>query len=319
MTISIFAPISIGNISVGFDSLGLALSPINGELIGDIVSVKPSLVNDQKQTGDFTLQGLYADKLPQKKSENIVWQSRLYFENILKEKKHPIIPINITLEKNIPISSGLGSSACSIVAAFHALNAFYEEPFDQFELLHMMGQLEAKISGSLHYDNVAPCFLGGLQLMQNQQKKICLSLPIIENCYWVIAYPDIEVSTKKAREILPQKYSRKTMIEFAQNLAGFVDACYRQDQQQALSLITDVVAEPYRKILLPNFELAQEQLPRNGSLAFGISGSGPTVFCVTDNLNAAKNCAEWLTKNYLQSNSGFIHICQADVQGSRKI
>ncbi len=68
-------------------------------------------------------------------------------------------PLNVamTLEKYAS-GSGLGSSACSVVAALMALNEFAEKPFDDTQLLGMMGELEGRISGSVHYDNVAPCF-----------------------------------------------------------------------------------------------------------------------------------------------------------------
>lgn len=37
--VKIYAPASIGNVSVGFDVLGAAVSPIDGTLLGDCVSV----------------------------------------------------------------------------------------------------------------------------------------------------------------------------------------------------------------------------------------------------------------------------------------
>ncbi|HPQ88436.1 MAG TPA: homoserine kinase, partial [Gammaproteobacteria bacterium] len=36
----VFAPVSIGNFSVGFDLLGLAITPVDGELLGDIVGIE---------------------------------------------------------------------------------------------------------------------------------------------------------------------------------------------------------------------------------------------------------------------------------------
>lgn len=39
----------------------------------------------------------------------------------------------------MPIGSGLGSSACSVVAALMALNEFAGQPFDETTLLSMMG------------------------------------------------------------------------------------------------------------------------------------------------------------------------------------
>lgn len=316
MAVSIFAPISIGNVSVGFDTLGLAVTPLDNSLVGDIVTIESNLNN---QENEFTLCGTHAEKLPQEKNQNIVWQCFEAFNKKLVEKNISLIPLNITLEKNIPVSSGLGSSACSVVAAFVALNEFYQTPFSQLELLKLMGLLEAEISGSLHYDNVAPCYLGGLQLMSNDPEKITQSLPTFDDCYWLVAYPDVIVSTKAAREILPQSYERETLIQFGQNLAGFIDASYRQDKQQAFSALIDVVAEPFRKELLPDYELNKQKLTELGCLAVGISGSGPTLFAVTDSLEIAEKSALWLQQNYLRSEQGFVKICKTDQIGARRI
>lgn len=43
----------------------------------------------------------------------------------------------------------------------------------------MMGELEGRISGSIHYDNVAPCYLGGVQLMVQSLGNICQQLPFL--------------------------------------------------------------------------------------------------------------------------------------------
>lgn len=317
MAVSIFAPISIGNLSVGFDSLGLAVSPIDNTRLGDIVTVEA--LSPEKVENEFALIGSQAGKLPSAKEDNLVWQALLAFETKLKTKNIQTQPIKITLSKNIGVSSGLGSSACSIVAAVVALNEFYQQPFDKQQLLELMGELESEISGSLHYDNVAPSFLGGLQLMLNQSKKISQTIPTFDDVYWLIAYPDIEVSTKHAREILPQEYARHTMIEFAQNLAGFIDASYRKDKNNAFDFIQDVVAEPYRKDLLPNFELAKKTLLDLGCLTVGISGSGPTLFAASDNIKVAELAQTWLQQHYLQNKDGFVHICLVDKLGARAI
>ena len=65
--ITVFAPISIGNVSVGFDSLGLALSPIDGHLVGDTISV---IEHNENQ---LEVIGSYADRLPPETDKNIVW------------------------------------------------------------------------------------------------------------------------------------------------------------------------------------------------------------------------------------------------------
>jgi len=321
MTVSVFAPVSIGNLSVGFDTLGLALAPVDDSLLGDTVSVQ-TLTHEQTQTNvrnQFELTGTHAHTLSRNKQDNIAWQCLLAFEAALREHELPLKPVKLTLHKNIPVSSGLGSSACSVVATLAALNEFYQNPLNDTKLLALMGKLEAKISGSLHYDNVAPSFLGGLQLMLNHGNKVTQSLPFFDDCFWLIAYPDVVVSTKAAREILPQNYPRETLIEFGQNLAGFVDACHRQDKSTAFALIKDVVAEPYRAKLLPNFENARNVMLDLGALCVGISGSGPTLFCAVNDLTRAQNCQTWLQQNYLQSELGFVQICKIDTQGTRRV
>ena len=320
MSVSVFAPASIGNVNVGFDVLGLAVKPIDGALLGDVVTVTHSNGDDELE-----VVGNFAKKLPGDVKDNIVWQCLLLFNQQLLEHKQDIAKVKLTLEKRMPVGSGLGSSACSVVAALAGLNTFYKKyhefSFAEKPLLKMMGQMEAQISGSLHYDNVAPCFLGGMQLMVQDQEVIAHKLPSFDDCYYVMAYPGIEVSTKAARDILPTDYSRADLISFGQNLATFVDACHRKDKEQAYSVLTDVVAEPYRKSILPGYIDAIAYLKEQGCLAAGISGSGPTLFCVTDDKNQAEQFAQWLSENYLQTlangvSEGFVHICQPDNQGA---
>jgi homoserine kinase len=310
-SVSVFAPASIGNVSVGFDVLGLAVQPIDGTLLGDVVSIERAADNSLQVVGRF------ANKLPSDPKSNIVWSCLSLYNNALAKENKAVENVKITLDKKMPVGSGLGSSACSVVAALHALNAFYDNFFSSEILLNMMGQMEAQISGSLHYDNVAPCYYGGLQLMVPDECIITRTLPSLSDCYFVMAYPGIEVSTKAARDVLPTTYSRKDLITFGQNLASFVDACHRNDKVQAFSKFEDVVAEPYRATLLPKFNEAKDYLYESGCLAVGISGSGPTLFAITDDINKAQTMAKWLSKEYLSTELGFVHVCQADNKGSR--
>jgi len=317
MSISVFAPISIGNISVGFDSLGLAVSPVDQTLVGDIVHVDECTSEDDEDS--LIVTGKFADTLPNDVKENIVWRCLQTFNAKLNLTEQTTVVVKLTLEKNVPVCSGLGSSSCSVVAAFYALNEFYKQPFTKDQMLDMMVELEAEISGSIHYDNVAPCYLGGLQLIQSGSKKVSRDIPIFDDCYWVMAYADIDVSTKKARELLPKQFDREILIQFGQNLAGFIDASYRQDKALAFDSLIDLIAEPYRTSLLPNFSEARTMMKEFGALAVGISGSGPTIFTATDNFEIANKCAKWLSKHYAHQEHGFVHICKADVKGARRI
>ncbi|GAB5379176.1 MAG: homoserine kinase [Aliiglaciecola sp.] len=309
-SITAYAPASIGNVSLGFDLLGAALAPLDGSRLGDEVTIQ--------KAAEFSLsvEGRFAHKLPADPKTNIVYRCYQAFSAKLGERGQSAQTVHMTLAKNLPIGSGLGSSASSIVAALHGLNDFHGQPFSQSELLLLMGELEGQISGSVHYDNVAPCYVGGLTLMNSHSNQIALSLPVFENWFWVVCYSGISVSTAEARDILPKQVDMSKTIEFGQQLAVFVDACYRQDEELAAAVMNDVLAEPYRKSLLPYFDQSREYAIENGGLAFGISGSGPTVFAVCNELTHAENIQRWLNEHYIQNDNGFSHICKIDKQGA---
>lgn len=310
----IYAPASSANISVGFDTLGVAVSPIDGSLLGDVVQIEAI-----SQGFELESAGYFVRKLPKEPQKNIVYQAYVLFSERLKLRGVNVKPLRLTLEKNMPIGSGLGSSACSIVAALVALNKFHDEPFSKMELLEMMGELEGRISGSIHYDNVAPCYLGGVQLMVQSLGNICQQLPFFDNWYWVLAYPGIEVSTSEARAILPKSYTRQDVITHGRHLGSFVHACHTQQEALAAYMMKDVIAEPYREALLPNFAKVKQAVRDLGAIASGISGSGPTMFAIAPDLNTASKVATYLENHYLQNNEGFVHVCKVDNQGAREL
>ncbi|MFC0141568.1 homoserine kinase [Erwinia mallotivora] len=307
--VKIYAPASIGNVSVGFDVLGAAVSPVDGTLLGDCVTVEAA--------AEFSLrnEGRFVSKLPASPQENIVWQCWDRFCEVTGQR----VPVAMTLEKNMPIGSGLGSSACSVVAALMAMNEYCGKPLDDTRLLALMGEMEGRISGSVHYDNVAPCFLGGIQLMLEENGIISQSVPGFDQWLWVMAYPGIKVSTAEARAILPAQYRKEDIIRHGRYLGGFIHACHTQQPQLAAKLMQDVIAEPYRTKLLPGFAQARQGLKDIGALACGISGSGPTLFAVSDCPQTAERMADWLRQHYLQNDEGFVHICRIDTAGARKL
>lgn len=306
-----YAPASIGNVSVGFDLLGAALAPISGEPLGDTVTVSAAT------EFEVTCSGPFAHKLPTDPETNLVTLCHHFFHKKLVALGRTSQVVSMQLHKQLPIGSGLGSSASSVVAALNALNDFYDEPFDQSALLLMMGELEGQVSGSVHYDNVAPAYLGGMVLMTEYQPNVAVKLPVFEHWYWVVCYSGASVSTAAARAILPNQVAMQDTIAFGRNLSVFVHAMHSKDEALAAAMLTDVLVEPHRKSLLAKFDESRDFAMAEGALAFGISGSGPTVFAATDSLSAANNIATWLSSNYIQHKEGFCHVCKIDTHGSR--
>ena len=283
--VKVYAPASSANMSVGFDVLGAAVTPVDGALLGDVVTVEAA------ETFSLNNLGRFADKLPSEPRENIVYQC---WERFCQE-----------LGKQIP------------VAALMAMNEHCGKPLNDTRLLALMGELEGRISGSIHYDNVAPCFLGGMQLMIEENDIISQQVPGFDEWLWVLAYPGIKVSTAEARAILPAQYRRQDCIAHGRHLAGFIHACYSRQPELAAKLMKDVIAEPYRERLLPGFRQARQAVAEIGAVASGISGSGPTLFALCDKPDTAQRVADWLGKNYLQNQEGFVHICRLDTAGAR--
>ena len=311
LRVTAFAPASVGNIGLGFDLLGAAIQPLEGAPLGDSVSVWLARQDQLLQTGP------YARVLPPDPRHNIVWRCLALLRAYLdRHQRPPLPPVAIELHKGLPVGSGLGSSAASIVAALAALNELLPEPLTQEQLLCLMGQAEGEISGSVHYDNVAPSFLGGLQLMHNQPGQCSITIPFAEHYCWLLAYSGVRVSTADARRVLPQQVALETTIGFGQQLALFVSACYRQCFDEALVQVRDLIAEPWRGPLLPGFEEAKTILD-SSACAWGISGSGPTLFAICRQPDEARQLQQQLMPYYRQTADGFCHICRLDAQGVR--
>ncbi len=316
--LTVYAPASTGNVSVGFDALGLALSPINGSYLGDCVTINDIGEKGRPDDWMLCLDGPFADALPQDQEQNIVISSCRRFEQAARQRGVEIEPLNVTLDKRLPVGSGLGSSASSIVATLVALNQYFGRPLDRPALLKLMAEMEGSISGEIHLDNIAPCLLGGLRLcMPGSSHQYALPWP----GHWqtVVAWPGTRLDTRAAREVLPEAYDRKTVVAHGAQFALFVHALHQGDVATAALCLNDLLAEPYRKTLLPGFEEAREALAEMGVLATGISGSGPTIFCIVDDSNRARMAADWLRKHYIQNEMGFVHICRADLAGAREV
>jgi len=309
-TLRAYAPASIGNVSLGFDVLGASLEPVDGTRLGDEVDITGA------EQFSLTTVGKFAHKLPGDADSNIVTKCYHYFCSEMERVGKTTTPVALTLHKNLPIGSGLGSSASSIVAAFVALNAYFDSSFDEDTLLTMMGELEGQISGSIHYDNVAPCYLGGMTLMTGATSPVTLSLPLNNEWYYAICYSGISVSTAAARDILPKNVDMATALTFGRQLGVFVHALHVGNFALAASVMKDVIAEPYRKSLLPGFDEARAFSEKEGALAFGISGSGPTVFAVCNSKAQATRVAAYLNEHYIQNEDGFSHVCQIPTAGT---
>ena len=287
--IKVFAPATVANLGCGFDVMGLSVAEP-----GDAVEVRlndSGLLKIIKITGDD-------GKLTLDPQKNTVSVSMINMLKHLNKK----IGADIILNKNMPLGSGLGSSAASSVAGVFALNELMGRPFSRKDLVPFAMEGERIACGSAHADNVAPCMLGGIILIRSYDPLEIISLPVPKNLFVVLVHPKVVVLTRDARAVLPKQIPLKTGIAQWANTAALTAGLYESDYSLIGRAVHDHVAEPPRARLLPHFNELKVMALKSGALACSISGSGPSVFALCEGEVIAKKLARAMKSFYTRNN-----------------
>jgi homoserine kinase len=275
--IKVFAPATVANVVCGFDVLGFAVNEPGDEVVMRVTH-KPG-VTISKITGDN-------GRLPLDPAKNTVSVSvQHYLESIGRTDTG----FDIELHKKMPIGSGLGSSSASTVAGLFAAKTLLGDERDAVELLPFAMKGEEMACGHGHADNVAPALLGGFVLIRSYQPLDVIRLPHPKGLYCAIVFPDVDVPTREARQIIRKNIQMKDAVTQWGNIAGLVSGLFMQDIDLIGRSMKDVLVEPVRSILIPDFYKMRELAMERGAVSFGISGSGPSVFAFTRDEETAKH------------------------------
>jgi homoserine kinase len=267
---SVFAPGSVGNVGPGFDILGLA---IDGA--GDTVTVELG------RSGPVVVRGRDADLIPTDPAKNA---ASIAANAMLKNKEQ----FQVTIDKELQVSGGLGGSAASSVAGAYAAALAMGANVSPEEI--MMAALEGEmfVSGR-HLDNIAPITLGGLVLSRSIDPIDAIRLTVPENWSVALITPRVRIETKQARAILPQQWNRESWIQQMANTAALVTAFASGDGLLARRALDDRYAEPRRAPMIPRFREVKQAALDAGAFGCSISGSGPTIFAIVD-VSTSMNC-----------------------------
>ena len=309
-----YAPASIGNVAAGFDLLGAALAPLDGSLLGDLVHVAHA------HEASFQLRGPFAAALSDEPRPNLVLRARDLFVGAVRKGGDEVGPFAITLEKRLPVASGLGSSASSIVATLVGLQALCGDPLSGSDLLDLAGQAEAHTSGERHLDNVAPSLLGGLQLLVPGREGLPATrrLPWPADLLLVVVHPEFWLATADSRGALPERPDWREAVDFAGNLASLVQALYTDDRALLGRCLRDPIVEVHRAPLVPGFLAAQAAAKQLGALGCSLSGSGPSVFAVAEDEAQAGVIAAVIRAAFREAGlASQSWICALDPDGAR--
>jgi homoserine kinase len=278
-SIKVFAPATVANVTCGFDVLGFAVDNPGDEVV---MKLKP--------TPGITISSITGDggKLTKDPELNTVGVSIIRLLNKLNSKQG----LDIQLHKKMPLGSGLGSSAASAVAGVFAANQLLGCPLSQEDLLPFAMEGERIACGSAHADNVAPSLLGGFVIVRSYTPLDVVKIPTPKELYATIIHPHIEVRTKDARSILRKDLSLHDAIKQWGNVAGLVAGLITSDYGLIGRSMEDVVAEPYRSMLIPGYYDVKNSALDAGALGGGISGSGPSVFALSKDEKTAKKAGK---------------------------
>ena len=270
--VKIKSPATIANLVCGFDVLGLALNEPQ-DLMEVTLSEKPGI---RIQHNDIY-------NLPTVPEQNVAGVALLE----LMQELDNAVGFDIIIEKHIKPGSGLGSSAASAAGVVVAANHLLGNIFSKEDLVRFAMAGEKLASGVKHADNISPCIYGGITLIRSIFPLDIIALPA-PPMYVSVVHPQIEVKTSDAREILRKEVLLKDAIKQWGNIAGLVAGFMQNDYGLISRSLEDVIIEPVRSMLIPGFDEVKKRSMDAGALGGGIAGSGPSIFMLCKEENAAK-------------------------------
>lgn len=303
--IKIFSPATVANVACGFDVLGFCLDTIGDEMIIRKTIKKGISINK--------VEGF---DLPTSVGKNVAGVSAL----AMIADAQPEFGFEIEIYKTIKPGSGIGSSSASAAGSVFAINELLGRPYNKTQVTDFAMKGEALASGSEHADNLAPGIFGGFTLVKSTSPLEVLQLPTPKDIFATILHPLIQIKTSDARAMLPEEVPLKDAIIQWANVGSFVHALHTDDYDLLRRSMTDVIIEPHRSQLIPNYNEVKTAALYSGALGTSISGAGPSIFALSRGIETAKQVEIAMRKVYSTTSIAFeTHVSAINTQGIREI
>ncbi len=278
--VRVFAPATASNLGPGFDVLGLAL-----ERPGDVVEAEV-----RGAPGVEIVEVTGADSLTTDPRENVVGVAAAAALERLGAVDRGV---RLWLRKQMPLGSGLGSSAASSVGGAAAVNALFGGVLSTDDVVACALRGEAAASGAAHADNVAPAVLGGIVLIRSSDPLDLIRLPAPAALRVALVRPHARVLTAEARKLVAERrFTIGQAVANLGNVAALVAALHAGDLALLGRSISDALVEPIRAPLVPAFAEVRRAALDAGALGCSISGSGPSVLAFADSDASAAAVAD---------------------------
>ncbi len=217
---------------------------------------------------------------------------------------------DLEIDNQIPVGVGLGSSAAAIVSALAACHWLADRVLFDEELVSLAARLEG------HPDNVAAAWLGGFTLSaQNGEQVLSCSSAVPDSLQFVLVIPEHPLATEKARQALPQTYSRADAVHNLQRAALVAAKFFSRKVDFSHALFEDRWHQPFRAPLIPGLdEVLSLSLP--GLLGVCLSGAGPSILALAKDHASAigESIREILAKHGVAAGA---HCLCADNKGAK--
>lgn len=259
-------PATSANMGPGFDSMGIALNLYN------------------YVTAEETDAGLVIDILDEsgkflaRDERNLVYTSmKAVFDRVGYQPKG----LHLTLENNIMVTRGLGSSSAGIVSGLLAANAMTQNTLSRETLLHMAAEIEG------HADNVTPALMGGFTVNVKQRNQVrYVRTEVKDDLYFGALVPDFYLQTKKARSVLPRMVSLRDAVYNTGRSALLAASIMSGKYENIRAAVGDKLHQRYRKRLIPDMDTLFQNCYDKGALGVYLSGAGPTIVAIVHRDNA---------------------------------
>lgn len=295
--VAVRVPGSTSNCGAGFDSLGMALSVYNEITLtrGDWSGSRPYSATETH--------GLdMADEA-----------AGLFFVRAGVDE----IGYTLAIRGDVPMSRGLGSSVTLRAGVVAALNELTGAGLTKEDLCSLVTQLEG------HPDNATPAVVGGFCVARcdphTGELLGVLRQEIGRELCFVVASPDQELETKKARGILPKELPYFDAVKSVNSAAYVVAAFLTGEYDRLRHAVKDFLHEPYRLPLIPGAKQAIEAGVTAGALTGWLSGSGSSVLCVARPKKAAKVGRAMVGAFAAHKLSATVRLLHTDNEGLRVV
>jgi len=294
-------PASTSNLGPGFDCFGLALKLY--------LTVRCAVVPGAKEPCRVRTTGAKENHALPRNASNLIYRAMSF---AARRESISLPPVDLLVHNEIPLASGLGSSAAAIVAGIKLCALVSGKDLAPPVIDRYATEFEG------HPDNVAATLRGGFvaSCLKDDGTIVTAQFDWPAHIRAVVVSPRTQLATHVTRAALPKSVSRVDAVHNLQRTALFIAALTQQRYDQFWEAMRDRLHQPRREAFVPGLAeaLALPQSP--GLLGVALSGAGPSLVALVEGneKEIGKKIANCFRAHKIQSTT---RILEVDKDGCR--